>query len=235
MKLNGTKITASIVAGAAFLASGNHIATVAHEAGNPMVVAWIHAIGIDGLILIGINALGTARRAAVASIIYGAIVSLIFNAASYGAFEMPAFALAVTMPGALVLAYITQHSATGHKSTDTEDNHRDTATRTSVRLDVQRDTVPVPSAPSVQATTVHPSTSAAIVVPFEEGVPVAEAPPARKAITRTPSTRGGWDVAKATELVKTTDLGNAEIGAQVGTSYKTIQRLRSQIKNETAE
>jgi hypothetical protein len=238
MKINWTASTASVVAGAAFLASAQHIASVAEHAGNPPFIAWIHAIGIDGLILIGINALGKARGAAVVAIIYGAVVSLLFNAASYGAFEMHPFALAVTMPGALVLAYITQHASAGHGTAGHEDTGQrvagQRATRTEVDVHVRRERVPaVPrqDTPTVLDHKIHPSGAERIT--YAPGT-VVQPVPERKAIERKPVTRD-WDVTEAGRLIRTTHMSNAEIGAQVGTSYKTIQRLRSQIKNGATE
>jgi hypothetical protein len=182
MRINATAATASVVAGAAFLASAQHIYSVAHEAGNPAFIAAVHAIGIDGLILIGINALSTARAAAIISIAYGAIVSLIFNAASYGAFEMHPLALAVTMPVALVLAYVTMHASQRPKDTG------DKATETEVDVHVRRRTVPAPR-PTVQATAVPAYRPVPATV-----VPAEVVPAERPAIERAerPASSRGW-------------------------------------------
>jgi Protein of unknown function (DUF2637) len=130
VRLNGTVVTANVVAGAAFLASAQHIYSVAYEAGNPWPIAAVHAIGIDGLILIGINTLKDSRAAGVTAIAYGAVVSLVFNAASYGAFVMPPLALAVTMPAALVLAYVTIHASRPGQDTKQDRTRSRTRSRT---------------------------------------------------------------------------------------------------------
>lgn len=213
------EIVAGIVAGGAFIASAAHIITVAVESGNHPAIAAVHAIGIDGLIYIGIRAMQRGQRlSGGAALIYGAAVSLIFNAASYGAFAMPKIVIAFTMPVALLLAVLVVHGS-HTEDTDTED----TATRTHVRLDVHRQSVPVsrPTAP-VPTQVVHPA-------PATVSGEVVRPEPA-KAITRKPHARQ-WDVEQATRMIMTTPLSNHEIAAQVGTSYKTIQRLRTKVTN----
>lgn len=185
MKIKTTTITANVVAGAAFLASAQHIYSVAHEAGNPMFIAAVHAIGIDGLILIGINTLKHSKAAGIVAIAYGAIVSLVFNAASYGAFTMPPMALAVTMPAALVLAYITVHASSRPEDTS-KDKGQSKATRTAVDVHLRRESVPAsrPAERPIQATVVQPE-------PSRHATVMGEVVPAqRPAIQRAPSSRG---------------------------------------------
>lgn len=215
------EIVAGVVAAGAFAASAAHIITVAAEAGNHVAIAGVHAIGIDGLIYIGIRAMQRGQRLAGGlALIYGVAVSLIFNAASYGAFAMPKIVIAFTMPVALLLAVLVVHGA---HSADNEDE--DNATRTHVRLDIERESVPVSRpAPAVRATVV-PATVATVV-------PATVTSPVRPAIERKPAARG-WDVDEATRLIEAGQLSNHEIGAQVGTSYKTIQRLRATIKAQS--
>lgn len=232
MKINATSLTASVVAGAAFLASAQHIYSVAHEAGNPAFIAAVHAIGIDGLILIGINALGTARAAAIISIAYGAVVSLIFNAASYGAFEMHPLALAVTMPVALVLAYVTMHA-----SQRPAGSGQDKATETAVDVSVRRRTVPaerpIHAATSVPAQ--RPTVPATVVQPAE--VVPAVRPAERPAIERAerPAAGRGWsetERATAERLISAggmSDMAMARevFGAEATEAHKKkIERLR---------
>jgi len=199
MKINGTALTANIVAGSAFLASAQHIYSVAHHAGNPMLIAGVHAIGIDGLILIGINSLGRTRFWGITSIIYGAVVSLLFNAASYGAFTsgplpheanapatatygMPAWVLAVTMPAALVIAYVTHHASQRPK-----DAGQDKATETAVDVHVRRRTVPAerPVQATASVPVPRPTVPAAVVQPTEvvpaERPAIADRPAGRRA------------------------------------------------------
>jgi hypothetical protein len=222
------EIAAGIVAGSAFIASATHIVTVAVEAGNFVAVAAVHAIGIDGLIYIGIRAMQRGnKRAGIAALLYGAAVSLVFNAASYGAFEMPKIVIAFTMPVAMLLAFLVVHSGHGTKDS-TRDSAEDTeATRTHVHLDIQRDTVRTPRPhTTVQATTVQPETSTPVT-----GTVVQ---PERKAITRRPAARD-WDRDRAIEMLATGTLTHAQIAAEVGASTKSIQRLRKALTEGSTE
>jgi hypothetical protein len=82
--------------------------------------------------------------------------------------------------------------------------------------------VPPPAVPTVQAPRVPVSRP-----PVEDKAPKDKAP-------RETKTRGGWDRAEAAKLIMGTNLSNEEIGERVGTGYKTIQRLRREIKESQA-
>jgi hypothetical protein len=237
MKITGTAVTANIVAGAAFLASAQHIYKVAHEAGNPESIAAVHAVGIDGLILIGINALKVSRVAGIVAILYGAGVSLVFNAASYGAFEMHPLALAVTMPVALVLAYVTvQASARTGQDAGTQDGGtgQEKATSTEVDIRVSRQSVPRPAARSVPSTVSHPIVSqpvqrSATVVPSVQDIER----PAIGSVPR-PAPRG-WDptlLITAREKIEAGGKSDREVAREVfgpdatDSDRKKIERLR---------
>lgn len=113
MKTNRDTIVAGAVAAAAFASSAAHIFEVTEDAGNHWSVAAIHPLGIDGLIYIGIRAMQRGNRIAGASAIaYGAAYSLWFNAASYGDFQMPVWALAACMPLAMFFAFLIVHGRT---------------------------------------------------------------------------------------------------------------------------
>lgn len=215
------EIVAGIVAAGAFAASAAHIVAVATEAGNHILIAGVHAIGIDGLIYIGIRAMQRGQRLAGGlALIYGVVVSLIFNAASYGAFAMPKIVIAFTMPVALLLAVLVVHGSHAADSTD-----EDSATRTHVRLDIERESVPVRPAPRVVV-------PASVSTPVPATVTEVVRPAQRPAIERKPAAKA-WDVAEATRLIEAGALSNHEIGAMVGTSYKTIQRLRANLKAQS--
>ena len=247
MKITATNVTANIVAGAAFLASAKHIYSVAENAGNPWPIAAVHAIGIDGLILIGINTLKDSRIAGTVAIAYGAIVSLLFNAASYGAFTdgplphepgAPATAtyglspmvLAVTMPAALVLAYVTIHAS---RPKDTPAVGQDKATRTEVDVRVRRESVPAsrPAERPVRAMVVQPEPSRPATVMGEV------VHPERPAITRAPSSRGLSEEHRAaiTAEVERGETNNREIarrvfGADAGDAErKRVERFRASL------
>lgn len=217
-------IVAGSVAVMAFAASASHIITVATEAGNWPPISVAHALGIDGLIYIGIRAMQRGAKAAgLMAMVYGAAISLIFNAASYGAFSMPKIVIAFTMPVAMLLAFLVVHSGHGEDN-GTEDKSEDKATRTHVRLDVQRESVPLSRPAAVPMS--RPATVPAVLTEVVQ-------PAARKEITRAPINK--WDVAHATRMIEAGTMNNEEIGAVVGTSAKTIQRLRKKINEASTE
>lgn len=229
------EIVAAGVSLGCFIASAAHIVSQAQLAGNHPAIAGVHALGIDGLIYIGIRAMQRGNKlAGGAALAYGATISLIFNCASYEVFPLPRIVIAFTMPVAMVLGVLVVHGRdkdkdrgqdTGHvQGTRTRDRTKDKATRTHVLLDVQRESVPVSSDvhPVVHAD-VHPMSTPDTIT--GQVVPPVSTP----AIERGPAP-ARWDVARATELITTTAMSNADIGADVGTSSKTIQRLRSKIK-----
>ncbi len=114
LKAKRDEIVAGGVALSAFAASAQHIFHVTAAAGNPDLVAALHPAGIDGLIYIGIRAMqGGNKKAGAFAVAYGAAYSLAFNAASYGGFRMPVWALAACMPLAMFFAFLIVHG--GHK------------------------------------------------------------------------------------------------------------------------
>jgi hypothetical protein len=115
MKFDRDAAVAGFVAGAAFIASAQHIWHVTELAGNPGVIAALHPAAIDGLIYIGIRSVQKGRRGQGAfAVAYGAAYSVAFNASSYGMFRMPAWALAACLPIALVAAVLIVHGG-GHR------------------------------------------------------------------------------------------------------------------------
>lgn len=107
-----------IVIWSAFAASAGHIYKVATAMGNPWPVAAVHALGLDGLVYVGIIAFqsGAKIRGALA-VIYGGGVSLAFNAASYTeGHRLPVWVMAMSMPVSLVLGVLVGHGTTTRKT-----------------------------------------------------------------------------------------------------------------------
>lgn len=114
--------------------------------------------------------------------------------------------------------------------------------------DKAEDTHPVPApvdiwrvpAPSLSAVPLGPVPPPVVPRPRVSHVPPvdtedkARTEPPRDKAPREVKTRGNWDRAEAAKLIMTTDLSNEEIGQKVGTSYKTIQRLRREIRENPA-
>ncbi len=96
----------------AFLASAGHIYSVAVSMGNHPGIAGVHAIGVDGLVYIGIGAFreGARVRGGLA-VTYGGVVSLAFNYAAYNGGTLPAWVIAASMPIVLVLAVLVSMSS----------------------------------------------------------------------------------------------------------------------------
>lgn len=110
------RILGEIVLWSAFLASGGHVYQVALRMGNPWPIALVHAVGLDGLVYVGINACRTGGRSGwvrgIICVIYGGGMSLAFNAASYSSGgTLPAWVIAMSMPVSLVLAVVAGHGA----------------------------------------------------------------------------------------------------------------------------
>lgn len=95
-----------IVVLAAFVASGGHIYQVAVDMGNHPLIALVHAVGLDGLVYIGIGAFKTSRVRGVIAVVYGGLMSLAFNWASYTTGTLPGWTIAASMPVSLVLAVV---------------------------------------------------------------------------------------------------------------------------------
>lgn len=81
---------------------------------------------------------------------------------------------------------------------------------------------PVPLGPAVPWTPTTPA------------VPSPRPVPQDKSTKDKPARSASWDRAEAARLIMSTDLDNHQIGDRVKTSYKTIQRLRREIKESEA-
>jgi hypothetical protein len=105
-------ILREVVVLSAFLASAGHIYHVAVTMGNSEPISAVHAVGVDGLVYIGIGAFrdGAKVRGGLA-VLYGGAVSLAFNYAAYSkAGTLPAWIIAASMPIVLVLAVLVSMS-----------------------------------------------------------------------------------------------------------------------------
>lgn len=110
--MNRDEVVAGGVAASAFACSAMHIYSVALDAGNPMPIAVVHPLGLDGLIYIGIRAVQRGRRVTGwLGTAYGVVMSLAFNAASYAHVPLPTWVMALAMPAALVLAVLVVHGS----------------------------------------------------------------------------------------------------------------------------
>lgn len=228
MKLNRDMAVAGLVAGCAFAASAQHIYSVAYAAGNPPFIAAIHAVGIDGLIYVGIRATQDGKRTAgFSAIVYGAVISLTFNAASYKHVALPWWMIGATMPIAMLLAFAVVHG--GHKPADGQ--AEESRTRVDIGVRVQHESHSV-QAPPVQAVTVQapPVVQRPAVVIPEPARVVQPSRPAITSSTRRP--RVAWDVERATELINSgagsdMEIARIVIGDHAGEAdRKRVQRLR---------
>lgn len=202
MKMNRDALVAGGVAGAAFIASAQHIWHVTVDAGNPGLIAALHPAAIDGLIYIGIRAVQRGqRRSGTFALFYGAAYSLAFNAASYGGFRMHWIALAACLPIALVAAVLIVHGS-----------HAPVAAEPEV-VRVARELLPI--VPLVHAVTPRPS---AVRVPRQRAVhPVSGGP----AI--------GWDLDKVVDMLQRGE-ADAAIMSASGVSAKGLQRARRAVR-----
>lgn len=234
MKIKRDELVAGGVALAAFLSSAQHIYAVCAQAGNPGLVAAIHPLGIDGLVYIGIRAMQRGNKGAGASAIaYGALYSLAFNAASYGAFPMPTWALAACMPLAMVFAFLIVHGGHGKIEEEARVVEVERIVEVEVPVEVLRTVeriveVDVPTYVSVPSRT-RPVPSS----PSVPGRDVDVKPRTRTRDVDVDATRAGrtaaWDVEKAVALL---DEGRThqEIGDAVGISFKPIQRTHRALR-----
>jgi hypothetical protein len=229
MKFNRRSVTTNIVVISVFAASAKHIYSVALDAGNPWPIALVHAVGVDGLILLGIDALKDTRFWGIVTITYGATVSLVFNAASYGAFPMPPMALAVTMPLALVLSYVTIHASRPRTGQDTgHGTGQDTASRTELDVHVRRERVSRPASRPVQAAVSQDIVSRPVQDMSRPAV-LGEVVP-RPAIERV-SRPAAW-MGEARRLIEAGGKGDREIAREVfgpeadDAARKRVERLR---------
>jgi uncharacterized protein YerC len=203
LKAKRDEIVAGGVALSAFAASAQHIFHVTAAAGNPDVVAALHPAGIDGLIYIGIRAMQQGnKKAGGLAIAYGAGYSLAFNAASYGGFVMPVWALAACMPLAMFLAFLIVHG--GHKMVQA-------AVET---VEVVREVQVLPQ-----------------LLPIAPLAPKVQAPALPVAVAKSRTRAAGWDVEKAVAMILDgkTDAEIMEVVAGIG-NVKTLQRNRRVVK-----
>lgn len=217
MKALTSHRAAGVVTAAAFAASGAHIVTVVAET-NPMLVALVYPLGIDGLIYVGIRALQERRVwPGILAVLVGAVYSFLFNADAENALKMDAYLIAASMPVCLVASYIIaytgkrviEHQCPGPERIEVPGPER--------VIYVDREVPEVTAADPVPAL-VGPE------VPEDLPVPVSPAP----ARTRVPMSRGqvSWNVDLALNLIHDGAASDTYIGEQVGTSYKVIQRTR---------
>jgi uncharacterized protein YerC len=203
LKAKRDEIVAGGVALSAFAASAQHIFHVTAAAGNPDVVAALHPAGIDGLIYIGIRAMQQGnKKAGGLAIAYGAGYSLAFNAASYGGFVMPVWALAACMPLAMFLAFLIVHG--GHKVVQA-------AVET---VEVIREVQVLPQ-----------------LLPIVPLAPKAQAPALPVAVAKSRTRAAGWDVEKAVAMIVDgkSDQEIMEVVEGIG-NVKTLQRNRRVVK-----
>lgn len=201
LKAKRDEFVAGGVALSAFAASAQHIFHVTAAAGNPDVVAALHPAGIDGLIYIGIRAMQQGnKKAGGLAIAYGAGYSLAFNAASYGGFVMPVWALAACMPLAMFLAFLIVHG--GHKAAE-----------------VAKETVEV-----IREVQVLPK-----LLPIAPLAPKAQPVALPAAVAKASTRQAAWDVEKVVAMI-VEGKETAEIQAVVDVHTKTLQRTRRVVK-----
>lgn len=213
LKAKRDELVAGGVALSAFAASAQHIFHVTAQAGNPDLVAALHPAGIDGLIYIGIRAMQQGnKKAGGLAIAYGAGYSLAFNAASYGGFVMPVWALAACMPLAMFLAFLIVHG--GHKAVE--------AAKETVEVIREVQVLPqlLPIAP------LHPVGSLqANAIKYAAGAPLP------RAVATARTRAAGWNVEKAVAMIlaSNTDGEIMDVVEGIG-NVKTLQRTRRVVK-----
>ena len=214
LKAKRDEIVAGGVAVSAFAASAQHIWTVCRDAGNHELVSALHPAGIDGLIYIGIRAMQKGNKwAGGLAIAYGAGYSLAFNAASYGAFEMPKWALAAVMPLAMFFAFLIVHG--GHKVDEVVEKIEERI------VEVEK--------------TVHVYPELLPIIPFQPKA--IEKPKARKALTNRPTSGGPsltWDVDKAVAMILADESTDAVCTA-TGAGVKSVQRTKRIVRALAAD
>lgn len=201
---------AGTVAGAAFVASAEHIVRVVATAGSSQWTALVYPVGIDGLIYVGISAMQRGKRGAgFVAITIGAAYSLAFNGQALGAFHMPRWLIAASMPVCMLAAFLIVHAGRKHSEPAGPVAVPEPAPAVvAAPVPVQREPETVPDA------------DVAIVREAEHIVRDADAR------TRTVR-RTAWDVDEAVRLiVSSPDATDADVAAKVGASAKSVQRTR---------
>lgn len=200
MTMNRDALVAGGVAGAAFVASAQHIWSVTVAAGNPALIAALHPLAIDGLVYIGIRSVQRGNRGAgVFALVYGAGYSLAFNAASYGGFAMHWTAMAACLPIALVAAVLIVH---GGRHAPVEPV-----------VEPLEDVEPVHAVAVVEPVMMEP---APLVQPS-----VLQLTPDARPVVRASTGRVSWDVAKVVHLLQ----DGRDVPEDVA-SAKNVQRVR---------
>ncbi len=215
LKAKREEFVAAGVALSAFAASAQHIYHVTEAAGNPAIVAALHPAGIDGLIYIGIRAMQRGnKKPGMFAIAYGAAYSLAFNAASYGGFVMPVWALAACMPLAMFAAFLIVHG--GHKVAEVAEAVTETVERI-VEVTKPRELLPILDACLVLV----PAAPRAIAAPATKALPAS--------VARASNRVAAWDVEKAVAMILA---GSAlkEIMDVVAVTYKPLQRTAKCVK-----
>lgn len=132
----------------------------------------------------------------------------------------------VAVDGLMILCTM-EILSTVHVRTDAKDNVPADSGQDRPRMFV----VPLGCVPAAILSAVPYGPVPAVPVP-----PVAVVPTPRVSRDSAPkdNVRSSWDRAEAARLIMGTDLDNHQIGERVGTSYKTIQRLRREIRDNPA-
>lgn len=207
MKLNlRSETAAAIVAGASFTASAGHIVTVVNET-NPIALALVYPIGIDGLIYVGIRALQSRRPiAGLSALLIGGFYSLAFNAHAEGAVHMGALLIAASMPVCMMVAFVIE--ATAKKAEEVKPETREVVKTETVR--VYPELLPI--------------------VPPAKRPAVAARKPRPAAVTARTETKGGrvaaWDVEKAVRLLADGRTDADILAAVDGLTAKPWQRTK---------
>lgn len=215
-------LVAGGVAGAAFLSSASHIFQVAKEAGNWEPIAALHAVGIDGLIFVGLRNIKTHPVAGWLATGFGVVVSLGYNLASYGKGGMQPMELllALTMPVAMLLGFVVIHA------THRRDKAKDTDPVVPAKATPRR--VPVSQGQPVNVP--PPRVPVPAVVPAVVPAPVV--PPAIEGtVTRGPK---DWDKDKARTLLAE-GRPRKEIAELCGVSRKSIDRLADSLSTNQVD
>lgn len=215
MKLNlRSETAAGIVAGASFIASAGHIIKVVDET-NPIALALVYPVGIDGLIFVGIRALQTKRPVAgIFAILLGGFYSLAFNAHAEGAISMSKLLIAASMPVCMVAAFVIE--ATGRKAEEIPAEIHEVVKE--VPVEVVRETIVyrapelLPIVPAARQTVKTPSRTRT----------VTPAPRTNVSGGRT----AAWDVEKAVRLLADGRTDADILAAVDGLGSKPLQRTK---------
>lgn len=221
------RVLGEVVLWSAFLASGGHVFQVARDMGNSSPIALVHAIGLDGLVYVGINACRDgAWVRGIISVVYGGAMSLAFNWASYSPTgRLDPVLIAMSMPVTLILSVIAGHAGSVGKKPVTSEKNEESA-EVPAQEQPQEPPAPRQEPPAV------PAPAAPVVVrdpaPAPRKLPRASAPrPVAKG--RTPEAR-----AAAAADVLAGRKKAAEVAAELGVSTRAIQNWVSEHRDKAA-